>query len=148
MPNTAKTPGKNDIKTFIKAAQSKQAAYLLDVIVIRDDAGHKRAVEMVGDLMDIIGDNPENPLYRLIDALADAIAHYESQIYDPPPDIHPADRLRFFMENHGLKQSDLADIFGTQSVVSDILNKKREMNLSHIRKLSKRFQVSPAIFIA
>jgi antitoxin component HigA of HigAB toxin-antitoxin module len=28
-----------------------------------------------------------------------------------------------------------------------ILNEKRSLNLSHIRKLSERFQVSPQLFI-
>ena len=41
---------------------------------------------------------------------------------------------------------DLAPIFGSESIVSEVLHRKRELNKSHIEKLSKRFHVSPAVF--
>ena len=146
MPNTAKKPGKNDIKTFIKAAESKQAALLLDALNIKDEASHTRAVALVGDLMDITGDNPGNPIYLLVEVIADAIARYEEKVY-PVPKVTPVGVLRFLMEQNHLSQSDLKDVFGSQSIVSEILNGKRELNLGHIRKLSKRFNVSPAVFV-
>lgn len=146
MPNTARNYGKSDIKTFIKAASSKQVSQLLEVLAIKDDASHERAVELVGDLMDITGDDPGNPLYRVIDVVADAIAHYESQIYTPEPTT-PLSVLKFLMEQNDLKQKDMVDIFGTQSIVSEVLSGKREMNLSHVRKLAERFKVSPAVFV-
>lgn len=53
MPNTAKNPENDDIKTFIRAANSKQAAQLLDVLNIKDGTSYACAVELVGELMDI-----------------------------------------------------------------------------------------------
>jgi HTH-type transcriptional regulator/antitoxin HigA len=50
------------------------------------------------------------------------------------------------MEEHNLRQKDLVDVFGTESIVSDVLNGKRELNKEHIRRLSERFKVSPAVF--
>jgi HTH-type transcriptional regulator/antitoxin HigA len=50
------------------------------------------------------------------------------------------------MEEHNLKQSDLSEI-GSQGVVSEILNGKRTLNVAQIKALSKRFKVSPAVFI-
>jgi HTH-type transcriptional regulator/antitoxin HigA len=41
---------------------------------------------------------------------------------------------------------DLVDVFGTESIVSDVLNGKRDLAKDHIRKLSERFGVSPALF--
>jgi HTH-type transcriptional regulator/antitoxin HigA len=38
------------------------------------------------------------------------------------------------------------DVFGTESIVSDVLNGKRDLAKDHIRKLSERFGVSPALF--
>ena len=54
--------------------------------------------------------------------------------------------LRFFMEEHDLTQSDLSEV-GSQGVVSEILNGRRELNVRQIRALAKRFRVSPAVFI-
>jgi HTH-type transcriptional regulator/antitoxin HigA len=56
------------------------------------------------------------------------------------------DVLRALMEANGLRQKDLASIFGSESVVSEVLSGKREINKNHIEKLSKRFKVSPAVF--
>jgi HTH-type transcriptional regulator/antitoxin HigA len=50
------------------------------------------------------------------------------------------------MEQHGLKQKDLADVFGTPSVVSEVMSGKRELNKEQIRRLSERFKVSPELF--
>ena len=50
------------------------------------------------------------------------------------------------MEQHGLKQKELMDVFGTPSMVSEVLNGKREMNKEHIKRLRERFPVSPEIF--
>jgi HTH-type transcriptional regulator/antitoxin HigA len=50
------------------------------------------------------------------------------------------------MEEHQLRQKDLAEVFGTESIVSDVLNGKRELNKDHIKRLSERFHVSPEVF--
>jgi HTH-type transcriptional regulator/antitoxin HigA len=50
------------------------------------------------------------------------------------------------MEANGLRQKDLASISGLESVVSEVLRGKREINKSNIEKLSQRFKVSPAVF--
>jgi HTH-type transcriptional regulator/antitoxin HigA len=62
------------------------------------------------------------------------------------PKIKGADSLRFLMEEHGLRQSDLPEV-GSQGVVSEILEGKRELNVRQIRALSRRFGVSPSVFV-
>lgn len=62
------------------------------------------------------------------------------------PDASPVEVLRTLMEANDLRQKDLASIFGSESVVSEVLHGKRGLNKSHIEKLSKRFGVSPAMF--
>ena len=67
---------------------------------------------------------------------------------DPVPDAGPIDVLRHLMEAHGLRQRDLTDVFGTESIVSEILHGKRDLTKEHIRRLSIRFSVSPAVFFS
>jgi HTH-type transcriptional regulator/antitoxin HigA len=50
------------------------------------------------------------------------------------------------MVEHGFKQSDLTEI-GSQGVVSEILSGKRQLNIRQVKMLSKRFGVSPGVFI-
>ncbi len=51
------------------------------------------------------------------------------------------------MRASGLKQKDLVDIFGTPSIVSEVLKGKRNLTVEHIRRLSERFHVTPELFI-
>ncbi len=62
------------------------------------------------------------------------------------PPSGPLSVVTFLMEQHNLKQKDLTDIFGTPSITSEVLSGKRELNKEHIRRLSKRFHVSPELF--
>jgi HTH-type transcriptional regulator/antitoxin HigA len=62
------------------------------------------------------------------------------------PDAPPVEILRTLMDANDLRQKDLVPIFGSESIVSEVLHKKRELNKIHIEKLSKRFHVSPAVF--
>ena len=50
------------------------------------------------------------------------------------------------MDQHGLKQKDLVDVFGTPSIVSEVMSGKRELNKDQIKRLSERFHVSPELF--
>lgn len=50
------------------------------------------------------------------------------------------------MDANDLRQKDLVPILGSESIVSEVLHKKRGLSKSHIEKLSKRFRVSPAVF--
>lgn len=47
-----------------------------------------------------------------------------------------------------LRQKDLVPIFGTESIVSEVLHEKRALSVHHIVGLSQRFNVSPAVFFA
>jgi HTH-type transcriptional regulator/antitoxin HigA len=50
------------------------------------------------------------------------------------------------MEEFDLKQKDLSEL-GSQGVVSEILNGKRELNIRQVKALSDRFQVPGSVFI-
>jgi HTH-type transcriptional regulator / antitoxin HigA len=88
---------------------------------------------------------PTHAQVEAIELLTLLIERYEEASY-PMPDASPAEVLRFLLEQHGLKQRDLAAYLGGESVVSEVLSGKRKLNASHIEQLSKRFHVSPAVF--
>jgi HTH-type transcriptional regulator / antitoxin HigA len=96
-------------------------------------------------VLDEIGDNQRHPLYSLLDALGTLIHSYEEEHYSIP-DVTGAEALRFLMDEHGLTQSDLPEV-GSQGVVSEILNGKRELNLCQVRSLAERFKVSSSVFV-
>jgi len=84
----------------------------------------------------------EKELSRLLTLL---IEDFEARNY-PLPQAKPLEVLQFLMDQHGLLQKDLADVFGTPSIVSEVLSGKRELNKDHIKRLSRRFNVSLELF--
>jgi HTH-type transcriptional regulator/antitoxin HigA len=100
----------------------------------------------MNQLVDKVGDREDHPLSGLLDIVSVFTRDYEERNV-AIPDADPAAVLRFLMEQHDLRQSDLADIFGSQSNVSEVLNGKREINARQARALAKHFNVSPAVFI-
>jgi HTH-type transcriptional regulator/antitoxin HigA len=73
------------------------------------------------------------------------VERYEQEHY-PVPEAEPADVLRFLLERNGLSQRDIAPELGSESTVSLVLSGKRQLNRDHIARLSRRFNVSPAVF--
>jgi HTH-type transcriptional regulator/antitoxin HigA len=74
------------------------------------------------------------------------IEDFEEKNYSLPSSAKPAGVVRFLLDQHGLKQKDLVDIFGTPSIVSEVLSGKRDLTKDHIARLSRRFHVSPEAF--
>lgn len=82
---------------------------------------------------------------ELAELLTLLIEDFEEKRYRLPR-AKPLEVLRFLMEQHNLLQKDLADVFGTRSIVSEVLSGKRDLNKDHIERLSARFHVSPELF--
>lgn len=120
-------------------------ANIAPLLSIRNEREYNAAVKRLNELLDEIGDNEKHPLYGLLDTLGMLIEIYEEEHY-PIPDSTGAEVLRFLMEEHGLTQSDLPEV-GSQGVVSEILNGKRELNVRQIRFLAEKFKVSSAVFL-
>lgn len=62
-------------------------------------------------------------------------------------DITPVEILKTLMEDRGMNASDLGRVLGNRALGSLILNGKRELSKSHIKKLAEWFRVTPALFI-
>lgn len=60
----------------------------------------------------------------------------------------PHTRLRSLMEEHGLRQRDLLDVFGSSGVASEVVNGKRSISKVQARKLATRFHVPADLFLA
>ena len=131
----------NTITKQIKQQWIEIAPYL----TITSDLEYELAVERLNALIDEVGTNQEHPLYSLLDTLGIIIEAYEREHYEIP-DCSGVEVLLYFMEEHSLTQSDLPEI-GSQGVVSEIINGKRELNIRQIKALAERFKVSSSVFL-
>ncbi|MGH9730063.1 MAG: helix-turn-helix domain-containing protein [Candidatus Acidiferrales bacterium] len=112
--------------------------------VIRTERENKMYTEILYDL-DRRGKTLTAAEKEMAELLTLLIKDFEENRYRLPR-AQPLDALRFLIEQHGLKQKDLVDVFGAPSIVSEVLSGKRELNKDHIRRLSARFHVSPELF--
>ena len=113
--------------------------------VPHNEKDYNKLVNLLDSLIDEVGNNENHPLTSLMETIGSLIETYESQ-YINEIEGNPLDTLNTLLVEHGLKQSDLSEI-GSQGVVSEILSGKRQLNVRQIKILSKRFKVSPAVFI-
>lgn len=112
---------------------------------IKTKRDYRTAIAALNALLDAGGAHEGNPLATLVGVLGELISDYE-EAHSPTVKISPADMLRFLMDQHGLSQGDLPEV-GSQGVVSEILNGKRELNVRQIKLLSQRFLVGPQVFV-
>jgi HTH-type transcriptional regulator/antitoxin HigA len=106
---------------------------------------YENAIAVLNRLLDEVGDNEKHPLFGFLEILGIVIENYETEHHNWD-DVSGSNVLKFLMEEHDLKQEDLSEI-GSQGVVSEILNGKRQLNVNQIKKLGERFHVSPAVFL-
>ena len=133
-------------KTLGPAWSAFQSALPVRLATIHSQAEYERAVGFMNQLLEEVGDNEEHELADMLELLGQLVEDYESQ-HHAVPDAQPAQVLRFLMEQHALKQADLAPELGTQSVVSEILTGSRQINARQAKALATRFGVSAAVFI-
>jgi len=112
---------------------------------LRTKKDYDRAVASLDAILDEIGEDEKHPLAELADAIGVFVEKYEAE-HARIPAASPAAVLKYLMQERGLRQSDLPEI-GSQGVVSEVLAGKRELNARQIKRLAKRFGVSPAVFI-
>lgn len=74
------------------------------------------------------------------DVLLALIENYESKHY-PIPHADPISAIHFAMEQQGLSRDELVPYLGAKSKVSEILNGKRSLSLTMIKKLHKGLKI-------
>lgn len=133
-----------DLKSVQSAWQGLNKLVPLGPITTAKD--YELRVGVMDELLDRIGANESHRLMPLLDIITRQIEAYEAQ-HHALPDAPPAVVLAYLMEEKGIKQTDLAEELGGQSIVSAVLNGKRELNTRQVRALALRFKVSPAVFL-
>lgn len=108
---------------------------------------YEQLSSLLDNLLDIVGKDESHELMGLIDVISHMVSMYDDEHYQFLEEGTGIDALKFLMEQHDLNQNELKNEIGSQGVVSEILNGKRQLNVNQIRKLSERFKVSPATFI-
>lgn len=116
------------------------------ISIIRDEAGYAAAMaefEAYFDNEPALG-SEDGDRFELLGLL---LAKYEEDHF-PMPKTSPVEAIRFAMDRKGLGQADLAELLGSRSRASEILNGRRDLTLPQIRLLSKAWGIPVHALVA
>ncbi|MBK8904116.1 MAG: transcriptional regulator [Anaerolineaceae bacterium] len=110
---------------------------------IKTEADYEEALARIDELWEAEPDSPEGDLLDVLTTLVEA---YEEKNYPVlPPD--PVEAILHFMENQGLERRDLEPYLGSRARVSEVINRKRPLSLTMIRKLQAGLGISAEILV-
>ncbi len=111
---------------------------------IRTEQDYQEALKRVEQIFDARPGTPEGDELEITVTL---IEKYEEKYYPvAPPD--PVEAVKFYMEQKGLKNVDIADLFGGANRVSEFLNRKRNLTLNLAKKLHHQLGISAESLLA
>jgi len=99
--------------------------------LIKNDKQLNEALERVNQLWDAQSNTSERDELEVLSLL---IEKYEEEHY-PIPASEPIEAIKFLMDQNNLTRKDLQPFIGSMGRVSEILNRKRDLSLSMIKRL-------------
>lgn len=111
---------------------------------IKTERDYQRVLRKIENLWDAKPNTARGDRLEVLVTLVEAYEQKHHRI-DPPD---PIEAIKFRMEQLELKPSDLADILGSRSRVSEILNKKRKLTVEMMKSLRKRLSIPAESLLA
>ncbi len=116
---------------------------MADLKLIRSEGDYKEALAEAERLWSAPAGTPDGDRLDILAILIDA---FEAQHYPmDPPD--PVEAIKFRMEQQGLTRKDLEPLIGTRTRVAEVLNRKRSLSITMIRRLHDRLGISADVLI-
>ena len=115
----------------------------MEIKPIKTAADHRAALREIDQLWNAQPDTPEGDRVDMLITLVDAWEDKHEPI--GPPD--PIEAIKLRMEEQDLTRKDMETYLGSRQRVSDILNRKRPLSLTMIRKLSRGLGIPAEVLI-
>ena len=115
----------------------------MEIRPIKTEADYEAALAEIEELFEAEPGTPEGDRLEVLTTLVEA---YEDAHYSiPSPD--PIEAIRYHMESRGLVRRDLEPYIGSRARVSEILNRRRPLSLTMIRRLNKELGIPADVLI-
>jgi HTH-type transcriptional regulator / antitoxin HigA len=137
---------KRNGKGIVRVNQQEYARLVASTLpgIIETEEENDRMLAIVEGLMDKGDLSPEEE--KLFKLLVHLIQEFEQRYYQPSA-VTPLEMLKELMRGHDLKQADLVPLFGSKSVVSEVLHGKRGISKTHAKALAEFFNTSTDVFL-
>ena len=113
--------------------------------VLKNDTEYEAAITEIERLLDKEVE-PDSEGYDRLEFLSVLVEHYEEDQY-PMGSVTPQQAVTFMLEQRGLERSDLDEVMGGKSRVSDFLNGKRSLSRSQIEGLRRMLGIPADILL-
>lgn len=114
--------------------------------VVHDEALNEHFIAMLREL-DEQWENLSTDEKKLYELLVLIIQDFEKRTYKIRA-ATPIEIIEELMAANDLNPKDLVGIFANEHAVSEVLDGKQSLSVEHIKRLSERFNVSPAVFFS
>ena len=115
----------------------------MEIRPIKTEADYEAALAEIEALFEAEPGTPESDRLEVLTTL---VAAYEEAHYAiPSPD--PVEAIKYYMESRGLVRRDLEPYLGSRARVSEILNRKRPLSLTMIRRLNENLGIPAEVLI-
>ena len=111
--------------------------------LIKTKQEYRTALRRVEEIMDARPGTAEGDELELLAAIIEIYEEKHAPV--PPPD--PIEAIRFRMEQEDLQPRDLIPLLGSRSRVSEVLNGKRSLTLTMIRRLHQSLGIPAEVLL-
>lgn len=116
----------------------------MEIRPIKTEQDYMDSIKRIEELWGAKKDTPQGDE---LDLLVTLVESYEIKHYPiAPPD--PVDAIKFRMEQMDMTKADMVKYLGSQSRVSEVLNRKRKLTLSMVKSLYKGLRIPAEILLA
>lgn len=116
----------------------------MEIRPIKTEEDYNTAIARIEELWGAKKDTVKGDEFDLLVTLVES---YELKHFPiAPPD--PIDAIKFRMEQMGMTKADMVKYLGSQSRVSEILNRRRSLSLKMIKSLYKDLKIPADILLA
>ncbi len=117
----------------------------MDIRPIRTEEDYRWALAEIESYFDH-APGEETPEADRFDVLTELVSAYEARNHPIEP-LSPVEFIETYMEEAGLRQSDLAGLLGSASRASEFLNLKRPLTLNAIQRIHREWRLPASVLI-
>lgn len=115
----------------------------MDIRPVRTEADSEAAIARIAALWNA---EPGSAEADELDVLATLVSVFEDEHY-ALPDLDPVETIQAHMDLSGHDQKALAEILGSRSRASEILNRRRALNLQQVHAIVEAWKIPAELLI-
>jgi HTH-type transcriptional regulator / antitoxin HigA len=116
----------------------------MDIKPIRNDADHEAALREIERLWGAAEGTEDGDK---LDILVTLVEKYEESRWPVVDDSDPVDLLNYAIDELGHSQAELAELLGSRSRASEILNRRRPLTVEMIHKISQAWKIPADLLV-